>query len=271
MIQINRDANVKYDINFFVPCLNEQGNIGPTLKNIINVCKEFRHTYEILVFDDHSTDGTAAEARQVALENPDVPIRIFQNETRHGLARNYCDGAYEGQGRYYMLVNGDNAEPPEALREILRHLGQADMIIPVFKDSDNRTTGRRWLSLSFTALVNLISGNSITYYNGPVLHRRFNVMRWHADTDGFAYQAEIITRLLQEGASYKEVVISNSDRVLGSSSALTKKNFLAITHSLSQILIRRIRYLMFYSNTPKGQSVAANKKSQNDASKHAHQ
>lgn len=271
MIQINREVNSKYDVNFFVPCLNEQGNIGPTLKNIINVCKEFSFTFEILVFDDHSSDGTVAEARQVAIENPTVAIRIFQNESRHGLARNYCDGAYEGQAKYYMLVNGDNAEPPEALREILSHLGEADMIIPVFKDSDNRTTGRRWLSIAFTSLVNWISGNSITYYNGPVLHRRFNVMRWHADTDGFAYQAEIITRLLQEGASYKEVVISNSDRVLGSSSALTKKNFLAITHSLSQILIRRIRYHMFYNNTPKGQSVPARKKSANDVSQHAHQ
>ena len=36
----------------------------------------------------------------------------------------------------------------------------------------------------------------IKYYNGTVLHKRYNVMRYHSGTNGFAYQAEIIVHLL---------------------------------------------------------------------------
>lgn len=248
MKEINREIPSDFDITFFVPCLNEAGNIGPTIQNIVAVMREFRFSFEILVFDDHSEDSSRDEVRQMIASHRAANIRLIENNRRFGLARNYCDGAYEARGRHYMLVNGDNAEPPSAIRAIVKELGRADMIIPVFVLGDNRTLSRRVISRTFTRIVNLISGNQIKYYNGPVLHRRFNVMRWHADSDGFAYQAEIITRLLQEGATYLEVVIENTDRQLGSSSALTLKNFLAISHSLFQISMRRLRSFLYYQN-----------------------
>jgi glycosyltransferase involved in cell wall biosynthesis len=203
-------------------------------------------SFEILVFDDNSKDSTVAEVKKFSKDFPEVQLTLVENKARRGLARNYIDGAYIATGEHYMLVNGDNAEPVETLEAILSMRGQADIIIPVFKGNDRRTAFRRVLSNTFTNLVNLVSGFSIGYYNGPALHRRFNVVRWHADTDGFAYQAEIITRLLQEGATYKEVSVRNTDRILGASSAVNHKNFLAVAHSLLQIWMRRLRYSWYY-------------------------
>ena len=97
--------------------------------------------------------------------------------------------------------------------------GTADMIVPFFSNQDNRRFFRVLLSKIFTFLVNFISGYRIPYYNGPVLHLRYNVMRWSPDTHGYAYQAELITRILSEGATYKTVKIKNQDRVESSSNA----------------------------------------------------
>lgn len=243
---INRELPSDIEVSFFVPCLNEEGNVGRTLATIEAACATVGIRHEVLVFDDASTDGTRDEVVDYAVGHPRQSIRLIRNARSRGLARNYVDGAYLAHGRYYMLVNGDHAEPVETLVAVLRLRGQADIIIPVFQGNDRRTCFRRLLSRTFTRLVNLVSGTSVGYYNGVVLHLRYNVMRWHADTDGFAYQSEIITRLVQEGSSFKEVVVANSDRVVGASKALTLKNLLAVCHSVAQIGFRRLRFALFY-------------------------
>lgn len=247
---INRELDSAWDISYFVPCLNEEKNIGKTIDTIITASQECKYSFEILVFDDHSNDKSADVIHEKIRAYPTVPIRLYKLPITRGLARNYIDGSYLARGRFYMLVNGDNAEPLESIKTIISQANQADIIIPVFKGNDQRTVVRRTISRVFTFFVNLLSGNKIHYYNGPCLHRRFNIMRWHADTDGFAYQAEIITKLIQEGATYKEVVVENHDRVYGASSAFRFKNFLAVSHSLFQIYLRRLRYDIFYRQRP---------------------
>lgn len=245
---VTRESPSDIEVSFFVPCLNEEGNVGRTLATIATACGPSGLRYEVLVFDDASTDGTRAEVLAYATSHPKESIRLIANSSPRGLARNYVDGAYLATGMYYMLVNGDHAEPPETIAAVVALRGQADIIIPVFGGNDRRTAFRRFLSRAFTWCVNAVSGIRVGYYNGVVLHHRFNVMRWHADTDGFAYQSEIITRLVQEGASFKEVVVANADRVVGASKALTLRNLLAVCHSLTQIGFRRLRFALFYGH-----------------------
>lgn len=245
LVWINREIPSSCDLSVYIPCLNEERNVAETLTTLITICDQMQITFELIVVDDASTDGTIRVAQQVQEKYPDKNIRIVSNQKRRGLARNFVDVSYIANGRYYMLVCGDNAEPPESYRAILERMGEADMVIPIFLEKDQRSKFRRELSRVFTRVVNLISGNDIGYYNGPTLHRRSNVMRWHADTDCFAYQAEIITRLIQEGATYLQVKVENRDRLHGNSKAINFKNFLGVTHSLVQIGLRRLRKWMF--------------------------
>ncbi len=234
------------DITFFVPCLNEEENILPTIGTILGAVGEVGLTYEILIIDDNSADGTVRVVEAYMKEHPEVNITLRKNAVTRGLGRNYVEGAYMGKGKYYMLVNGDNAEPKETIVAVIGRLGSADMVIPYLGKNDDRTLLRRTISSAFTSLVNLLGGYSVKYYNGPVAHLRFNVMRWHSDTEGFAYQAEIITRLLDEGASYAEVPIANYDRSRGISKAFRVKNLFSVAHSLLQIFLRRLRRALFY-------------------------
>ena len=109
-----------------------------------------------------------------------------------------------------------------------------------------RPPWRTTLSGLFTFLVNLFSGKRVRYYNGPILHLRWNVMRWHPDTDGYAYQAETVTRVLEEGGTFVEVAVSNVTRLYGVSKAFRIQNILSIGHSLFQIFLRHLRGRLFY-------------------------
>lgn len=229
------------EVTFFVPCLNEEANIRGTLETIVAVVTDLGSTYEILVVDDGSTDETAAVVQRFQCEHPDVPLVLKRNPETLGLGYNYVASAAEATSDYYMLVNGDNPQPKESLAAILEKLCDADMVIPYFGDNDNRVFLRRAMSRLFVFLVNLVSGNSVRYYNGPVLHRRTNILRVQPRSHGFGYQAELITRLLAEGASYVEVEIVNTERQFGSTKAFRISNIASIALSFWRILVHRFR------------------------------
>ncbi|MDA8019731.1 MAG: glycosyltransferase [Thermoanaerobaculia bacterium] len=242
----SRDTARLLEVSFFVPCLNEEDNIGPTLETLVEVARDLDLSFEILVFDDASTDDTAARVRAFQQRTPDAAVRLFENERTMGLGFNYVEGAFQGRGTFYMLVNGDHAESRQALETILERRGEADMIVPYFDERDVRGVRRRAISRAFTWIVNRVGGFRLHYYNGPVLHRRELVTRWHPDSQGYAYQAELVTTLLRLGKTVREVQIANQDRESGVSKAFTVQNVLSVGHSLLQIALRRLRAWLFH-------------------------
>ena len=161
-------------ISFFVPCYNEEFNI----ENTLDVIKESATSisYEVIVVDDGSTDLTSNNTERYIANNPEMSIRLVKRKKNIGLGANYFESANIANGSYFMLVNGDNVEPVDALKTIISKAGQTDMVIPNFGDGDKREWNRKLLSILFTTIVNFLSGNNIRYYNGTVLHRTENVL-----------------------------------------------------------------------------------------------
>ncbi len=229
------------DVTFYIPCCNEELNIIPTLDKLVSVMRGMALSYELLIYNDGSTDDTQKQIEKYVRGHPELIINIVNNKKKKGLGFNYIDGAFRGLGKYYMMICGDNSETEESIRKVLSKMGAADIIIPYFGNLDRRKFFRRNLSRIFTRIVNFINGYSINYYNGIVLHIRSNILRWHPASSGFAYQAELLSILLDHHKSYLEVNISNNDRKSGISKAFNLQNYFSVSHSLLQILFRRIR------------------------------
>jgi len=235
------------EITFYVPCLNEEKNIKESLKTIVQSCKNLKITkYEILIFNDGSTDSSLEKIEEFKISNNlSDNIKVLFNKTPMGLGYNYIEGAYIGRGIYYIMVCGDNSEDQNNLCKVLRERGNADIIIPNFIKNDDRIFFRRILSRLFTFFVNILSDNNLKYYNGIVLHKIENVKRWHPLSCGFGYQAELLTNLISIGKTYLEIDIKNIDRTTGISRSLSLLNFLSVSHTLLQILLRRIRKIIW--------------------------
>lgn len=227
-------------VTFFIPCLNEEGNVGRTIDTIVSLAPELSLVYEIIVVDDASSDGSVNEVLERRQRYPGTRIELIKNPICRGLGRNYFVAAQRAHGEYFMVVNGDAAEPVEALRLILSHKGKADAVVPYLGSNDTRSPARRRVSRLFTVLVNLVSGHRLRYYNGPVLHKAENVRMWFAETTGFGYQAELLCRLLDEGISVEEVQMVINVRDQGVSKAFRFGNFLAVSNTLFHILLRRL-------------------------------
>jgi undecaprenyl-phosphate 4-deoxy-4-formamido-L-arabinose transferase len=227
-------------LTVFVSCYNEAPYIIGTLDTVCGAGREVGISYEIVVIDDGSTDDSRRLVADYIAAHPEERILLRANRINKGLAQNYLDGAFLGCGRYYRLICGDNAEPKDSIVAVLRAIGEADIIVPYYRTSEGKSLSRRLISGTYTRLVNLVTGNRLHYYNGLAVHLRHNILRWHSNTRGFGFQADILCLLLDQGFTYKEVPIVTVEQRRGKSNALTFRNLLSVTHTLIEIANRRI-------------------------------
>lgn len=235
----------KVFLSLFVACYNEEPNIVGTLETAAAAASKTVPSYEVLVVDDGSRDGSVAKVREYMSAHPELPIRLLINPRNEGVANNYAEAAFRGRGEWYRMICGDNVESEETLSAIFRSIGEAEMLIPYYKEHPGRATHRRIISRLYTGLVNFLSGYKLHYYNGMPLTRRSYAMRWHSNSHGFGFQADLVTRLLALGVTHKEVGVVGRERTGGKSSALTFRNLASVSHSLQNIAIRRVSKFLY--------------------------
>lgn len=229
------------DLTIFISCYNEAAYIIDTIETVKAALSAVGNlSYEIIVIDDVSTDNAADLVEAYIGAHPDDRIVLRRNGVNRGLAQNYFDAAFIGRGKYYRLICGDNAEPIDTMLAVFGAVGDADMLIPYYVSAEGKSAFRRFISGLYSRLINFISGLRLHYYNGLAVHLRYNVMRWHPNTRGFGFQADIICMLTDQGFTYKEIPVQTIERKGGDSRALTFKNMLSVGHTIVDILVRRI-------------------------------
>ena len=241
----NPYSDAPIDLTLFVSCYNEADSIVETLGKVVAAAKEAGLSVEIIVIDDCSKDNSREVVGEYIADHPDDNIVLVANATNKGLAQNYLDGAFIGRGKYYRLICGDDAEPRATLVTIFKAIGEADCIVPYYGSVPGRTASRRIISKAYTFIINAITGNDIHYYNGLAVHLRHNVMRWHTNTRGFGFQAEILCLLIDLGFSYKQIAVHAHEQRQGKSSALKLRNMLSVAHTIVEIANRRISNLVY--------------------------
>lgn len=200
-------------ISIIIPAYNEEGNLGDAVKTIHAAVRSIFKDYELIIVDDGSNDGTAVVAETLAKESNTIKV-IHLGENR-GLGYAYRQGIYRSRKKYVMMIPGDNEILKKSIREILNHVGEADIIISYIINREMRSIIRRIISMVFTNLLNILFGLHMKYYNGLVLYESSMVKKVKMTTDSFAFQAEILIRLLKEGHSYKEVPMYIKNPVKG--------------------------------------------------------
>ena len=233
------------DLSLFVACYNEEAGIIPTLETVVAAAGEVGISYDVVIIDDCSTDRSVEVILDYFRRHPSLPITLYVNEVNQGVGSNYAEAAFRCRGKFYRMICGDNVESKETLVSIFRRIGEADMIIPYPADTTFRGPFRRFVSSAFTVLVNLLSGNRIRYYNGLAVHFRYNVMRWHSNSHGFGFQADLITRLLDLKASYIEIPVYPNERAAGATKAFKFRNICSVGHTLLEIWLRRLGKLFY--------------------------
>ena len=223
------------ELSILIPCLNEENNVQGALANASAAARAAGRSFEILVIDDGSTDATYQKACEFRDSHPEFAVTVHKNPTNRGLGAGFFDGAAMTRGKYYRLCCGDNVESADALKKIFENIGRADIIAPYHPSDSSRPWARRVLSGSYTQLINWISGHHLRYYNGCPAFLRADVVKLKKHTSGFGFQAQLLTQMLDDGATILEIPVETTDRTTGESKALTTKNLVSTGQVLVEI------------------------------------
>ncbi len=92
-------------VSVVVTTYNQEDTLAATLDSILEQQTDF--TFEILVSDDASTDGTQAVGRSYAARFPEI-VKYHRNDRNRGIRDNYFDTLLRARGEYIADCAGDD-------------------------------------------------------------------------------------------------------------------------------------------------------------------
>jgi len=214
-------------ISVIIPALNEENNLEALVNKVLGAVRNNFSDYEIIIFNDGSADRTGMIADSLAMQNK--KITVVHHSRSKCIGNIYKESRKIATMEYLILVNGKNDISADTLNGIFALRGKYDIIIPYLLNSGERVFVRRFLSKCFARLLNTIFGLKIKYYNHSVLHKRSILNSINIWTNSYAYQAEILIKLIKSGHSYFQLGVKGVFKDTNTTKAFRIKNVLEIS------------------------------------------
>jgi dolichyl-phosphate beta-glucosyltransferase len=115
------------DLSIVIPAYNEEYRLPRTLVRIRDYLAARDCTWEIIVVDDGSTDGTARVTEEWRVQIP--AMRLVANGRNRGKGFSVRHGMLEARGRVALFTDADLSAPIEEADKLFAALGDAGIAI----------------------------------------------------------------------------------------------------------------------------------------------
>ncbi len=214
-----------------IPTYNEKENIEKIIRKVFSLS----YTFELLIIDDGSPDGTAAIVKKLQLEFP-TQLHLEERSGKLGLGTAYIHGfkwALTRNYDYIFEMDADFSHNPEdliRLRETCLPINGADVAIGsrYIKGVNvvNWPMGRVLMSYFASMYVRLITGINIQDATaGFKCYRKLVLETIPMDKIrfvGYAFQIEMKFTAIKYGFNVLEIPIIFTDRTEGTSKMSTR-------------------------------------------------
>lgn len=206
-----------------IPTYNEKENISQIIAEVLSLDPNI----DILVVDDGSPDGTADIVRSLQTGQP--RIHLITRPGKLGLGTAYITGFKWGllhQYEYLIEMDADFSHPPVKVLELIETCErQADIAVGSRYVKGGKVTDWPWdrlfLSYGASVYVRLITGMPVKDPTAGFVCYHKKVLE-SLDLDairfvGYAFQIEMKYKSWCKGFRIKEVPITFTDRIAGTS------------------------------------------------------
>lgn len=204
-------------LSVVVPVFNEEAGVAAFLIGLRERLDRLAHSYEIVVVDNASTDGTVA-AVEPLLE--DSKVRLLRNGENRGKGFSIRRGMLDAGGSLRLMCDADCTVSLDSLPQMLDAIEEVDVAIGsrVARGADverQQPLRRRLVGWPFIALTRGLMGEpahdiycGFKLWRAPAAEAVFARQR----LDGWVFDAEALGLARRLGFSVREVGIAWADR-----------------------------------------------------------
>lgn len=113
------------DVTVVIPVFNQGHYLRDAIESVVGAAHDPSVAVDIVVVDDHSTDGSLEAAHRLLAEYAWMPITVVARAANGGLPVARNTGFANARGRHVFALDADNLLYPNALVTLSRHLDEA--------------------------------------------------------------------------------------------------------------------------------------------------
>ena len=201
-------------LSVVVPCYNEEQRLPRTIEQIERYMNARGQSYELILVDDGSADGTRKVMEEAAARNP--AVRIVALPRNRGKGRALAEGVKVSRGETVLVTDADLSTPIEELEKLEAALaGGAGVAIASRAVKGSRVelsqpVYRVLMGKVFNLIVQAVLLPGIwdtqcgfKLFRGDVAREIFPLLT----TDGFGYDPEVLYLAKKKGVRIAELPV----------------------------------------------------------------
>lgn len=205
------------DLSIVIPLYNEEESVGALYEEVRAAADGLGPrwaSWELLLVDDGSTDGTVERLREICAR--DGRVEVIRFARNYGQTAALQAGFDQARGQVVITLDGDLQNDPQDFGLLLRTLDEGyDVVCGWRRDRKDRMISRRLPSMAANWLISRITGTRI-HDNGCTLKAyRADVVkraRLYAEMHRF-----LVPIMSLSGSRTREVVVNHRARRFGRS------------------------------------------------------
>lgn len=232
------------EVSVLLPMYNEAKNIERCVAEVERMVKSFFHSYEIIIAEDGSTDGTDIIGARLAEKNP--RLKFLHSPTRLGKGKAIKRAISVVRGRVIVFMDADLATDIECLPKIVKivqtHGGMAIGSRYVPGAYVERPLSRKIFSMTYNMLVRILFRDGILDHQcgfKALTYELAQELCKKCTSDGLFLDTEMIVQAKRLGYEVTEVAVNwRETRGKGESKVKLFKDSLKIGMDLIKFKLR---------------------------------
>ena len=169
-------APASIDVSVVIPLYNEVESVPHLYRALVDACDALGRSWEILLVDDGSTDGTAEALREIAAADPRVKVIRFRRN--FGQTAAMAAGFDHSRGRVVIPMDGDLQNDPGDIPLLLAKIDEGfDVVSGWRKNRQDKAILRKAPSRVANWMIGVVTGVRLHDYGCSLKAYRAEIVR----------------------------------------------------------------------------------------------
>ena len=156
---------MKISYSIVAPIYNEMDNLPELYRRVKEVMDSTNETWELILVDDGSTDGSTTALREMAKKDQCVRSVIFARNFGHQVA--VTAGLDYSRGDAVVIIDADLQDPPELILEMIKKWKEGyEVVYAVRAEREGESWFKLWTASLFYRLIYRITDVKIPLDTG---------------------------------------------------------------------------------------------------------